>query len=240
MLSINNLSVSYGHVQALENVDIEVPQGQIVSIIGANGAGKSTLLNTISGLVPSRGGTMTYHGKLLPTRAHRIVQLGIVQVPEGRNVFAGLTVRENLIMGGYLIRGRAATEKKIERMFELFPQLRARKTQQAGTLSGGEQQMLAICRGLMSDPKLILLDEPSLGLAPVLVNEVFKLIANIKQMGITVLLVEQNAVKALSLSDYSYVLENGRIGHHCSGVDMLCNADIKKAYLGETVKECRP
>ncbi|MBI9107362.1 MAG: ABC transporter ATP-binding protein [Spirochaetales bacterium] len=233
MLKISNLSASYDHIDALHNVNIEVAEGSIVSIIGSNGAGKTTLLNTISGLVPAKEGAITYKGVPLEKIAHIIVQKGIVQVPEGRKIFAGLSVRENLILGGFHL-GKHERRVKIEEMFKRFPRLKERESQQAGTMSGGEQQMLAICRGLMSNPKLILLDEPSLGLAPVLVSDVFKQIAEIRRMGITVLLVEQNARKALSMCDYAYVLENGRVILQGRGEELLCNEAISKAYLGES------
>ena len=235
MLHIEDLHVHYGHIQALRGVSLEVSQGQLVSIIGANGAGKTTLLNTISGLIKPRSGRIEYSGAPLGSSPHKIVRKGVVQVPEGRHIFSGLSVRENLIIGGYLLKRQSARNRKIDEMFTLFPRLQERQHQQAGTLSGGEQQMLAICRGLMSDPELLLLDEPSLGLAPVLVNEVFTLIRNIREMGITILLVEQNAVKALGLCDYAYVLENGTIHVQGKGDDLLGNPDIKKAYLGEAV-----
>lgn len=238
MLKIENLSVAYGHIEALRSISLEVGKGRLVSIIGSNGAGKTTLLNTISGLVKAKEGTILYKGEPLPGEPHLTVQHGIVQIPEGRKIFAGLTVRENLIIGGFLNRSSRETREKIEKMYDLFPRLKERMNQQAGTLSGGEQQMLAICRGLMSDPELILLDEPSLGLAPVLVNEVFKLIENIRSMGITVLLVEQNAKKALSLCDYAYVLENGSIRMEGRGEELLCNEEINEAYLGKRKESC--
>lgn len=234
ILEIKDLEVSYGHIQALKGINIEVKEGQIVSIIGSNGAGKSTLLNTITRVIKSQCGTIIYEGKpIQKDSSYVLVKKGIVQVPEGRKIFGGLSVRENLIMGGFLLKNAKERNTKIDEMFELFPRLNERKDQQAGTLSGGEQQMLAICRGLMSNPKLILLDEPSLGLAPILVNEVYKLIKRIKDMGITILLVEQNAKRSLALSDYGYVLENGKVFLQGQGKDLLCNKDILKAYLGE-------
>ena len=233
MLNIEKLDVSYGHIDALHGVSLEIPPGKLVSIIGSNGAGKTTLLNTISGLVKPRNGLMYYNHAPLPASAHDVVRAGIVHVPEGRKIFAGLTVRENLTIGGYHL-SKGALRKNTDRMFRLFPRLKERADQQAGTMSGGEQQMLAICRGLMSEPSLLLLDEPSLGLAPVLVNEVFSHIEEIRRSGITVLLVEQNARKALALCDYAYVLENGRISLEGTGEELLCNEEINKAYLGET------
>lgn len=233
MLKIDDLRVCYGHISALEGVTLEVPKKSIVSIIGSNGAGKTTLLNTISGLVKPLGGCILFKGSALSRIAHQVVKAGIVQVPEGRKVFAGLTVEENLAMGGYLVKSIRELNMKKDEMYELFPRLKERRKQQAGTLSGGEQQMLAIARGLMSSPEVILLDEPSLGLAPVIVKTVFKLISDIREMGITVLLVEQNAKQAMKLSDYTYVLENGSIVIEGESEQLLDNEDVKKAYLGD-------
>ena len=233
MLAVENLHVSYGHIQALSGVSITVPQGSIVSIIGSNGAGKTTLLNTISGLVKQHQGGIKFKGQELGRVPHSIVQQGIVQVPEGRKIFAGLTVEENLLAGGYILRDPKHLRSNVNKMMELYPILGSRKHQQAGTLSGGEQQMLAVCRGLMSEPELILLDEPSLGLAPIIVKSIFDLIGQIRQQGITVLLVEQNAKKALALSDYAYVLENGHVTMEGKGRDLLCDPAVKRAYLGE-------
>ena len=233
MLAVENLHVSYGHIQALSGVSITVPQGSIVSIIGSNGAGKTTLLNTISGLVKQKQGSIKFKGQELGRVPHLIVQQGIVQVPEGRKIFAGLTVEENLLAGGYILRDAKHLRSNVNKMMELYPILGSRKHQQAGTLSGGEQQMLAVCRGLMSEPEMILLDEPSLGLAPIIVKSIFDLIGQIRQQGITVLLVEQNAKKALALSDYAYVLENGHVTMEGKGRDLLCDPAVKRAYLGE-------
>jgi branched-chain amino acid transport system ATP-binding protein len=233
VLSIEKLQVAYGPVQALDGISLDVPKGQIISIIGSNGAGKTTLLNTICALVRQKSGTITFEGRELSRLTHRVVKLGIVQVPEGRKVFAGLTVRENLMAGGYSLNDGSRLRQNITRMFDLYPILRERQNQQAGTLSGGEQQMLAICRGLMAEPKLILLDEPSLGLGPIIVNGVFRLVRRIREQGVTVVLVEQNARKALALCDYAYVLENGRIAMRGQGRELLCDAAVKKAYLGE-------
>lgn len=233
MLAVENLHVSYGHIQALSGVSIMVPQGSIVSIIGSNGAGKTTLLNTISGLVKQKQGSIKFKGQELGRIPHVIVQQGIVQVPEGRKIFAGLTVEENLLAGGYILRDAKHLRSNVNKMMELYPILGSRKHQQAGTLSGGEQQMLAVCRGLMSEPEMILLDEPSLGLAPIIVKSIFELIGQIRQQGITVLLVEQNAKKALALSDYAYVLENGHVTMEGKGRDLLCDPAVKRAYLGE-------
>jgi len=233
MLHIDNLYVSYGHIEALKGVTIKVPHGAIVSIIGSNGAGKSTMLNTISGLLKPSQGEIVFEGKRLNLIPHEIVKQGIVQVPEGRKVFAGLTIKENLTAGGYIVKDSNVVAERIQKMFEMYPILEKRQGQQAGTLSGGEQQMLAICRGLMSDPKLILLDEPSLGLAPIIVKGVFDLIKQIREQGITVVLVEQNAKKALALCDYAYVLENGKVVMEGLGKELLCDPGVKKAYLGE-------
>jgi branched-chain amino acid transport system ATP-binding protein len=233
VLDIENLHVSYGHIQALSGITIRVPKGSIVSIIGSNGAGKTTLLNAISGIVKPKQGSISFEGKELIRSPHEIVKKGIVQVPEGRKIFAGLTVEENLLAGGYILKDSGQLKDNVEKMMQLYPILKTRRNQQAGTLSGGEQQMLAVCRGLMSEPKLILLDEPSLGLAPIIVKGIFDLIRRIREQGLTVLLVEQNAKKALSLCDYAYVLENGRVTMEGKGKELLCDPGVKKAYLGE-------
>lgn len=233
MLAIDNLHVSYGHITALSGVSIQVPRGSIVSIIGSNGAGKTTLLNSISGIVKPKQGSIKFEGKELTRIPHEIVKQGLVQVPEGRKIFAGLTVEENLLAGGYILKDSSQLKANAEKMMKLYPILEKRRNQQAGTLSGGEQQMLAVCRGLMSEPKMILLDEPSLGLAPIIVKGIFDLIAQIREQGITVLLVEQNAKKALALCDYAYVLENGRVTLEGKGKELLCDPAVKKAYLGE-------
>jgi branched-chain amino acid transport system ATP-binding protein len=232
MLEIDDINVSYGHVNALNGVSFQVPWGAIVGIIGSNGAGKSTLINTISGLVKKQSGSILLDGEVLQSSPHLVVKRGIVQVPEGRKIFSGLTTLENLIIGGYLIEAKHANER-IKEMYRLFPILEERKDQLAGTLSGGEQQMLAIARGLMADPKIMLLDEPSLGLAPLVIKVVFEHIQRINKMGITVLLVEQNAKKALSISDYIYVLENGRIILSGPPKEISSNPSVIKAYLGE-------
>lgn len=232
MLQVEGLDVWYDHVHALDHVDLEVASGSITAIIGANGAGKTTLLNTISGLVRPRAGSILLEGSPLPAQPHRIVSRGVVQVPEGRKVFAGLSVRENLVMGAF--KQREGMRERIEEMFERFPRLGERRDQQAGTLSGGEQQMLAVCRGLMAKPRLLLLDEPSLGLAPVLVTEVFELIERIRAMGITIALVEQNARKALALADRAYVLESGSLVLSGTGTELLNDPKVRDAYLGTT------
>jgi branched-chain amino acid transport system ATP-binding protein len=234
MLRIADLYVAYGPVQALQAVSLEVPKGKIISIIGSNGAGKTTLLNTICGLVRPKSGTILLEGHPLSRFTHQVVRQGIVQVPEGRRVFAGLSVKENLLSGGYALKDAKRVRRNLDKMLGMYPILRERQNQQAGTLSGGEQQMLAICRGLMSDPKMILLDEPSLGLGPIIVNGVFQLIKSIRDQGITVMLVEQNAKKALALCDYAYVLENGKVTMQGLGRELLADPATRKAYLGES------
>ena len=231
MLKVENLSVNYGHIEALKNVSVDVKKGQICSIIGANGAGKSTLLKTISGLVKPVSGSIFFEGRPLPKKAHKIVAEGIVHVPEGRKTFSGLTIEDNLLVGGTLA-DKSRLSATLEKQYALFPILKERKHQFAGTLSGGEQQMLAVARGLMSEPKIILLDEPSMGLAPLIVNQIYKLIGQIRDSGITVLLIEQNAKKALSICDYAYVLENGRIKLSGTGKELLESDEVRKAYLG--------
>ena len=230
MLEVKNISVSYGHVDALHNVNIQVPTGKIVSVIGANGAGKTSLVNTISGLVKPTTGEIVFNGEVLPKASHKIVGKGVVQVPEGRKVFAGLSVQENLIMGSSKLK-KPFKEKEAE-IYEMFPILGQRKSQQAGTLSGGEQQMLAMGRALMSNPKLLMLDEPSMGLAPILVEQIFDIIKNLHKAGTTILLVEQNAQAALSVADRGYVLETGKIVTTGTGAELLASPAIKKAYLG--------
>ena len=231
MLEVKILSVSYGHVDALHGVNITVPTGKIVSVIGSNGAGKTSLVNTISGLVKAQSGEMIFNGEPLPKQCHKVVAKGVVQVPEGRKVFAGLTVQENLIMGSSQLR-KPFKEMEAE-IYKLFPRLGERKSQQAGTLSGGEQQMLAIGRAMMSEPEFIMFDEPSMGLAPVIVKQVFKIIKEINARGTTVLLIEQNARQALGISDYTYVLENGHIILEGPSKQMLSDPAVQKAYLGE-------
>lgn len=232
MFSVQDVSVNYGYVTALKNVSLSAERGQIVSIIGSNGAGKTSLLRTISGLVRPAHGKVMFMGKALPSQPHRIVGLGIVHVPEGRGTFSGLTIQDNLLVGGYRFHGKQLHQDLAEQ-YELFPLLKSRKTQFAGTLSGGEQQMLAISRGLMSKPKLLLLDEPSLGLAPLIVNQVYDVIQRIRDSGITIILVEQNARKALSVCDRAYVLENGEIRATGTGNELLASDLVKKAYLGQ-------
>jgi branched-chain amino acid transport system ATP-binding protein len=233
MLEIRGLNVHYGGIHALRGIDLDVSEGQIVSIIGANGAGKSTLLNAISGVVKASSGTVKYKNLELPKQIHKVVAMGISQVPEGRLVFASLTVKDNLMMGAYLRKDHAQIQNDLEQVYELFPRLKERLTQSAGTLSGGEQQMLAMGRGLMSNPDLILLDEPSLGLAPLLVKTIFEIIVSIKQLNKTILVVEQNAYKALSIADYAYVLEQGKISHSGNAKTLIKDPSIMEAYLGK-------
>ena len=234
MLEVKDLHVSYGGIRALRGVNLEVPDGKIVTLIGANGAGKSTLLRTISGLVKSESGSITYDGKeLLGMPINKILELGIAQVPEGRRVFTNLSVLENLKIGAYLRKDKAGIQKDIEWVYELFPRLQERSWQMAGTLSGGEQQMLAVGRALMSRPKLMMMDEPSLGLAPLVVKGIFEIIREINRQGVTVLLIEQNANMALKTADLAYVLETGEITLHGTGAELLTNEAVKRAYIGE-------
>jgi branched-chain amino acid transport system ATP-binding protein len=232
-LTVQDLHVSYGPVQALRGVNLKVDEGSIVSIIGANGAGKTTLLNTLSGIVKPKSGSILFRGKPLPAKACNIIRAGLAHIPEGRKIFPGFTIEENLLAGAYIVDDKKLVEQRRDAMYARFPILAERIQQQAGTLSGGEQQMLAIARGLMSDPGLVLLDEPSLGLAPLVVKAVFELIREIRdKSGKTILLVEQNAKKALALCDYAYVLENGAIVLEGQGQELLSNPAIRKAYLG--------
>ncbi|HZT41587.1 MAG TPA: ABC transporter ATP-binding protein [Chthonomonadaceae bacterium] len=235
MLNISNLQVYYGAIRALDGISLEVHQGEIVSMIGANGAGKSTTIRTISGLVRPREGEVLYEGQPIQRLpAHQIVERGVGQSPEGRRVFANMTVRENLELGAYTRqKHRAEVKEDLDRVFQLFPRLKERLTQSAGTLSGGEQQMLAIGRALMARPRLLLLDEPSLGLAPFLVQSIFRIIRDINAQGVTILLVEQNAHQALRIADRGYVLETGRVVLTDTAANLLKNDMVRKAYLGE-------
>lgn len=233
MLEILDLHVHYGGIHAIKGISMNVEEGQIISLIGANGAGKSTTLRTICGLKEATRGSIKYKGtELTKLDTSEIVRLGVTMVPEGRRVFSNLTVYENLLAGAYLRKDKEQIKKDIQYVFELFPRLQERINQRAGTLSGGEQQMLAIGRALMSRPKLLLFDEPSLGLAPVIVKEVFQMIKRIHSEGVTILLVEQNAYEALKLSDYAYVLETGRIVLQGTGKELLEDERVRKAYLG--------
>lgn len=234
MLTIKDLEVYYGVIQAIKGVSFEVNQGEVIALIGANGAGKTTILHTITGLIAPKNGSVLFEGKeLTKTPAHKIVSLGMAHVPEGRRVFADLSVYENLRMGAYTRKDRAEIEETLEKVYERFPRLKERRNQMAGTLSGGEQQMLAMGRALMSKPKILLMDEPSMGLSPIMVNEIFSIIQEVSDSGTTVLLVEQNAKKALAIADRGYVLETGNIVLEGKASDLLNNDSIKKAYLGE-------
>ena len=233
MLQVEGITVCYGHVVAVREATLRVEAGELVTLIGANGAGKSTLLKAISGLLPLAAGEIRFEGRTIGNASARaVLSAGIAHCPEGRRVFPQLTVRENLDMGAYLRRDRGAVANDLREVFALFPRLEERRTQAAGTLSGGEQQMLAIARALMSRPKLMLFDEPSLGLAPTLVERTFEIVAEIRRRGTTVLMVEQNALAALGMCDRSYLLETGRIVQHGTGREMLANPHIQKAYLG--------
>jgi branched-chain amino acid transport system ATP-binding protein len=232
MLAVEKLQVAYGKVQALWDVTLEVPDGEIVALVGANGAGKTTLLKTVSGILRRQSGSITYDGKHIEEASPpEIVKHGVVQVPEGRKLFPEMTVIDNLLMGAYTI-SQSERPQRLERVFSVFPVLKERQRQIAGTLSGGEQQMVAIGRGMMAGPKLLMLDEPSLGLAPLLVEEVFRVITEINRLGVTVLLVEQNTQHALTLAHKGFVMELGRIALSGSGNELLADSNVRKAYLG--------
>lgn len=234
MLKVENLEVYYGMIKAIKGVSFEVNEGEVIALIGANGAGKTTILHTITGLVGAKAGSISFQGKdLLKTPAHKIVSMGMAHVPEGRRIFQELTVLENLKLGAYTRSSKSEIDETIRMIYSKFPRLEERKEQIAGTLSGGEQQMLAMGRALMSHPKIILMDEPSMGLSPLYVNEIFKIIEEISSLGTTVLLVEQNAKKALSIADRAYVLETGNIILEGKAKDLINDDTIKKAYLGE-------
>ncbi len=234
MLEVKDLEVYYGMIQAIKGISFEVNQGEIVALIGANGAGKTTTLHTLTGLLQAKAGSVTFEGKdITKVPAHKIVYMGMAHVPEGRRVFADLSVYQNLKMGAYTRKDKAGIEETLNMVYERFPRLKERKDQRAGTLSGGEQQMLAMGRALMSKPQIILMDEPSMGLSPIFVNEIFKIIEDVSKAGTTVLLVEQNAKKALSIADRAYVLETGKIVLDGDAKDLLNDESIKKAYLGE-------
>ena len=237
LLKVTDLVVSYGGIEALKGISFEVDQGQIVTLIGANGAGKSTTLRTISGLVPPKDGRIYFEGRdITDYNTQKIVETGIAMVPEGRRVFANLSVLENLRIGAYLRKDREVIEQDIQYVYDLFPRLRERSWQLAGTLSGGEQQMLAVGRAMMTRPKLIMMDEPSLGLAPLVVKDIFRIIQTLKETGMTVLLIEQNANAALHACDFAYVLETGRITMQGTGEELLASSAIQEAYLGKTGK----
>ena len=233
MLKVENLSVHYGMIQAVRDVSFEVNEGEVVSLIGANGAGKTTILRTLSGLVRPSSGKIEFLGQeIQKTPAQKIVASGLSQVPEGRHVFSGLTVLENLEMGAFLKKNREENQANLKKVFSRFPRLEERKNQDAATLSGGEQQMLAMGRALMSTPKLLLLDEPSMGLAPIFIQEIFDIIQDIQKQGTTVLLIEQNANKALAIADRGYVLETGKIVLSGTGKELAASDEVRKAYLG--------
>lgn len=234
MLEIKDLEVYYGAINALKGISFDVEPGEIIALIGANGAGKTTTLHTISGLIPAKRGSVMFNGvELTKTPAHKIVSMGMAHVPEGRRVFAQLTVLENLTLGAYTRKNKTEINETLERVYERFPRLKERRTQLAGTLSGGEQQMLAMGRALMSKPSIVLMDEPSMGLSPLYVNEIFDIIQEINKSGTTVLLVEQNAKKALSIANRAYVLETGSISLSGDAHELMDNDEVKKAYLGE-------
>ena len=234
MLEVKDLEVYYGMIQAIKGVSFHVDQGEVIALIGANGAGKTTILHTVTGLLSPKKGSVVFEGQeVTKIPAHKIVSLGMAHVPEGRRVFAELSVYENLKMGAYTRKDKSEIEENLQKIYQRFPRLKERKNQMAGTLSGGEQQMLAMGRALMSQPKIILMDEPSMGLSPILVNEIFDIIQEVSKSGTTVLLVEQNAKKALSIADRAYVLETGRIALEGRAEDLLRDDSIKKAYLGE-------
>ena len=234
MLEVKDLHVYYGMIHAIKGVSFEVDEGEIIALIGANGAGKTTILHTISGLLSPKSGSIQFEGQeLTKIPAHKIVSLGMAQVPEGRRVFAQMSVLQNLKMGAFTRADKAEVETSLQTVFERFPRLAERKAQPAGTLSGGEQQMLAMGRALMSHPKLILMDEPSMGLSPILVNEIFDIIRSVNETGTTVLLVEQNARKALNIANRAYVLETGRVVGGGDAKELMNDDSIRKAYLGE-------
>lgn len=233
MLNIDNINVFYGAIHAIKGISIEVDKGEIVTLIGANGAGKSTTLRTISGILKPKTGTISFEGNIINGQMpHKIVSCGISQVPEGRRIFANMTVMENLELGAYVRKNKKEIKEDLDTVFSHFPRLQERKKQQAGTLSGGEQQMLAMGRALMSRPKLLLLDEPSMGLAPILIKEIFSIIKKINKEGTTILLVEQNANMALSIADRAYVLETGKITLSGNAKDLAASEDVRRAYLG--------
>ena len=233
LLEVKNLEVYYGVINALKSVSFEVNEGEIVTLIGANGAGKTTTMQSIMGFIQPRAGEILYDGQsLVGVPTHKIMRMGLTQVPEGRRIFAELNVYENLIMGAYTSKDRAQIKRDLEEIYTLFPRLEERKTQMAGMLSGGEQQMLAMGRALMSHPKLLMLDEPSMGLAPILVSQVFDMIKHLNETGTTILLVEQNAEKALSIADRAYVMETGSITLSGTGAELAASEKVRDAYLG--------
>lgn len=233
LLEVNNLEVYYGVICALKGISFHVNEGEIVSLIGANGAGKTTMMQSVVGIIPKRSGTVLFDGQdITKTPCHKIVKLGMTQVPEGRRIFQELSVYDNLMMGAYTVKDQQQFKSELEKVFDLFPRLAERRRQIAGTLSGGEQQMLAMSRALMSKPKLMMLDEPSMGLAPILVDQIFSIIKELHAAGTTILLVEQNASKALEIADRAYVLETGNITLSGTGNELMNSDEVQKAYLG--------
>lgn len=233
MLEVKNLEVYYGVICALKGISFEVNEGEIVSLIGANGAGKTTMMQSVVGLIPKKSGTVIFDGQdITKTPCHKIVQLGMTQVPEGRRIFQELSVYENLMMGAYTVKDQQKFKAELDKVYDLFPRLAERRNQIAGTLSGGEQQMLAMSRALMINPKLLMLDEPSMGLAPILVDQIFEIIKQLHKHGTTILLVEQNASKALEIADRAYVLETGSITTTGTGAELASSDEVRKAYLG--------
>jgi len=236
MLTINNLNVYYGGIHALKGINIDVKENKIISLIGANGAGKSTALKSIMGLVNAKEGSILYKGENITNKnTKNIVSKGIVLVPEGRRIFPNLTVEENLLLGAYIRKDKEEIKKDMEWVYTLFPRLKERNWQKGGTMSGGEQQMLAVGRSLMTRPKLLMMDEPSLGLAPLIVKDIFEIIKQIHSEGVTILLIEQNAKAALQIADYGYVLETGKVVLEGKGSELLNNEEIRKAYLGQAI-----
>ena len=232
LLEVRDLRVNYGPIQAIRGIDMDVEEGKIVALLGANGAGKTTTLRAISGVIKSSGGTITLAGETLGKRASKVTRQGISMSPEGRLVFYGLTVEENLKAGAYIQKSSARTQENMRRVYDMFPVLEQRKKQQANTLSGGEQQMLAIGRALMSDPKVLLLDEPSLGLAPLIIEDIFRVLQELRKEGSTILIVEQNALQTLEIADYAYVLELGLINMHGPASELIHDTRLVEAYLG--------
>lgn len=233
MLKVEHLKAGYGGMPVVHDACFEVKEGQVVGLIGSNGAGKTTTLKAVTGIAKPLGGTITYEGQVISgKKANDVVKLGINMVPEGRHLFGKMSVKDNIMMGAYLIKDKERKEKRLQQVYEMFPRVKERLKQTAATLSGGEQQMVAIARGLMSEPKLLILDEPSLGLSPKLVGEIFEFVGRIKELGITVIIVEQNVNMTLEISDYAYVIQNGETVFEGTGQEMLANEDVKKAYLG--------
>ena len=233
ILKVDNLSAAYGGIQALRGGSLEVQEGEIVSVLGANGAGKSTLLKCISSVMKTTGGTVEFMGKPASKKPYEVVEAGLVQVPEARQIFAKLTVYENLRIGSNFRKDQSGIKEDIERVYSIFPRLKEREKQYGGLLSGGEQQMLAIGRGMMARPKLMMFDEPSLGLAPVIVQQVFEVIKELNKEGLSIMLIEQNAQKALSISDHAYIMQTGRVVMHGTGKELLADENMVSAYLGE-------